>query len=112
MNIHPQFYDQIADGSKTVEIRLASKKRLKMQPKDTIRFFRGKPAANTRTPMLVKHIKKIKLYYSFESMLEHESAKSIGDPTKEACLVDLKRIYHWPLTSMVMAIHFYKQPPK
>lgn len=112
MNIHPQFYDQIESGEKTVEVRLASQKRLKMQPKDTIRFFRGKPTAGKSVPMLIKHIKKINLYYTFESMLEHESAKSIGDPTKEACLNDLKRIYHYDFSCMVMAIHFYKRPPK
>ncbi len=112
MNIHPQFYDQIESGEKTVEVRLASQKRLKMQPRDTIRFFRGKPIANKRVPMLVKHIKAIKLYYSFEEMLKHESAQSIGDPTKEACLADLKRIYHYDFSCMVMAIHFYKRTPK
>jgi ASC-1-like (ASCH) protein len=100
LSLYPEFLKQIASGKKTVEVRLASKKRLTMQPGDMIKFWH-----KTTDQYVRKEIKSIKLYYSFESMLDHESYKAIGDPSREQCLKDLKRIYHYEFTSMVMAIH-------
>jgi ASC-1-like (ASCH) protein len=105
LSLYPTILPQIASGEKTVEIRLASQKRLKMQPGDTITFYCKNPKRSPIVDEVTKTITKIKLYYSFESMLDHEDYKAIGDPSREKCLKDLKGIYHYDFTSMVMAIH-------
>ncbi|MGY3681960.1 ASCH domain-containing protein [Streptomyces sp. TE33382] len=71
MPIYKQYYDLIANGSKTVEVRVAYSSMLRIKAGDQIRFTCR--AENTLT-----RVKRVTRYDSFDEMFDHENAADIN----------------------------------
>ena len=91
MNLEPSAFFKIADGSKTIELRLNDKKRQKINIGDTIEFRCGEMNAIVET-------KVIKLYKfpDFEQLYKALPLEKCGyskDDLKTACHTDMEKYY-------------------
>lgn len=71
MPIYKRYYDLIANGTKTIEVRVAYTSMLRIKPGSQIRFTCRDEATITR-------VKRVARYSSFEEMFDHESAEAIN----------------------------------
>ena len=75
MPIYKRYYDLIANGTKTIEVRVAYSSMLRIKQGDHIRFTCRDEATLTR-------VKRVSRYESFDEMFDHESAAAIN-PTAD-----------------------------
>ncbi|WP_030669916.1 ASCH domain-containing protein [Streptomyces sp. NRRL B-1347] len=73
LNIRKPYFDLIASGAKTIEVRVGYPKIRKIEAGDFLRISCGDDTLTTR-------VTEVKEYESFETMLESEEAAAIGDP--------------------------------
>jgi ASC-1-like (ASCH) protein len=71
MPIYKRYYDLIANGTKTVEVRVAYSSMLRIKPGDRIRFTCRDEATLTR-------VKRVSRYASFDEMFDHERPETIN----------------------------------
>jgi ASC-1-like (ASCH) protein len=89
MSIYRKYLRLIADGRKTVEVRVGYPSMRRIRPGDRIRFVSGDEECLTR-------VTRVTEYPSFEAMLDHEDAASIGADefeTREELLAAIRKIY-------------------
>jgi ASC-1-like (ASCH) protein len=89
MSIYPHNLDKIADGSKTIEVRVAYPNNRSLAADQLLRFLSGDRECLTR-------IVRVTEYRSFDDMLDHEDPLAIGytvDMTREDMLTRLHTIY-------------------
>lgn len=100
LNIRKPYFDQIARGAKTVEVRVAYPKLRTLQPGHRIRFVAG-----DRQCLTV--VQRIATYDSFEAMLQAEDPASIAPDVPAADLPRLIRSIYPPEKEAlgVLAIH-------
>jgi ASC-1-like (ASCH) protein len=67
MNLYRPYFDMVAAGRKTIEIRVEYPKLRNLQVGDHIRFICGRDDARTQ-------VKRVARYTSFEEMLDAEGA--------------------------------------
>jgi ASC-1-like (ASCH) protein len=75
MPIYKRYYDLIADGSKTVEVRVAYSSMLRIKAGDQILF-------TCRNENTLTRVKRVTRYNDFDEMFDHESAEAIN-PTAD-----------------------------
>ncbi|MFI6520119.1 ASCH domain-containing protein [Spirillospora sp. NPDC050679] len=87
MNLYRRYLDLVADGGKTVEVRVRYPNLRKLKPGDHIRFVCGLDGVLTR-------VKRVTRYSSFEKLLDAEGPQRV-DPTstREQQLTEIRRIY-------------------
>lgn len=71
MPIYKRYYDLIADGSKTIEVRVAYTSMLRIKAGDQIRF-------TCRDENTLTRVKRVTRYSSFDEMFDHERAEAIN----------------------------------
>lgn len=88
LNLRKPYFDLIATGSKTIEVRVGYPKIRKMAAGDRLRFHSGDDTLTTRITALVE-------YPSFEEMLKAEDNAAIGEPgmTRAQLLAACRDIY-------------------
>ncbi|MGI5293004.1 ASCH domain-containing protein [Nonomuraea polychroma] len=87
MNLHRCYFDLVATGRKTIEVRVQYPNLRKLKAGDHIRFVCGRDDALTR-------IKRVTRYTSFEEMLDAEGAANVNpDSPREQQLANIRRIY-------------------
>jgi ASC-1-like (ASCH) protein len=69
--IYKRYYDLIADGSKTIEVRVAYPSMLSIRAGDQIRFTCCDEHTLTR-------VKRVTRYGSFDEMLDHERVEAVN----------------------------------
>jgi len=74
MPIYKRYYDLIANGSKTIEVRVAYTSMLRIKAGEQIRFTCGDEDTLTR-------VKRVTRYSSFDEMFDHERAEAINPTT-------------------------------
>lgn len=75
MPIYKRYYDLIADGSKTIEVRVAYSSMLRIKAGDQIRF-------TCRNENTLTRVKRVTRYNDFDEMFDHERAEAIN-PTAD-----------------------------
>jgi ASC-1-like (ASCH) protein len=87
MPIYTRYYDLIASGGKTIEVRVAYTSMLRIKPDDQIRFTCR--SGHTRT-----RVKRVTRYDTFDDMFDHERAEAIN-PTagREEQLMAIREIF-------------------
>ncbi|MGI5167907.1 ASCH domain-containing protein [Spirillospora sp. CA-253888] len=87
MNLYRRYLDLVADGGKTVEVRVRYPNLRKLKAGDHIRFVCGLDGVLTR-------VKRVARYSSFEKLLDAEGPERV-DPTstRDQQLTDIRRIY-------------------
>ncbi|MFI5752760.1 ASCH domain-containing protein [Streptomyces sp. NPDC051644] len=106
LNIRKPYFDLIASGAKTIEVRVGYAKIRKMAVGDSLRF-------NTGDDSLLTRVTAVKEYKSFEEMLDAEDNTVIGeaDMTREQLLAACRDIYPPEKEALgVFAIHLDLQP--
>lgn len=101
LNLRKPYFDLIAAGSKTIEIRVGYPKIRKMAAGDALRFASGDATLDTR-------ITDLHEYRSFEEMLDAEDNASIGEPgmSRDELLSACRDIYPPKKEALgVFAIH-------
>ncbi|GLW13107.1 hypothetical protein Misp01_82350 [Microtetraspora sp. NBRC 13810] len=87
MNLYRRYFDLVAAGHKTIEVRVRYPNLHNLKAGDHIRFVCGRDVALTR-------VKRVARYASFEEMLDVEGAASVNpDSPREQQLADIRRIY-------------------
>jgi ASC-1-like (ASCH) protein len=87
MNLYRRYFDLVADGRKTIEVRVRYPNLRTLAPGDHIRFVCGRGDCLTR-------VKRVAVYTSFEQMLDTEGpAKVSPDSPREQQLANIRRIY-------------------
>ncbi len=71
MPIYKRYYDLIANGTKTIEVRVAYSSMLRIKPGDQIRF-------TCRDENTLTRVKRVTRYESFDEMFDHERAEAIN----------------------------------
>ncbi|MFJ5675577.1 ASCH domain-containing protein [Streptomyces sp. NPDC093097] len=105
LNIRKPYFDLIATGTKTIEVRVGYGKIRKMAAGDTLRFTSGDDTLTTRITALHE-------YKSFEEMLDAEDNTAIGEPgmTRDGLLAACRAIYPPEKEALgVFAIHVNRQ---
>jgi len=89
MRVHPTPYAKIANGSKTLEMRVNDPKRRRIRVGDTIEFI------NADDPRLCALVTVLTLhpFESFDTLLSHFSATEFGGDSKENLLSEVRRLY-------------------
>lgn len=77
INIRMPYLKLIADGTKTVEVRVGYPRMRKIRAGQELTFVSGDQRIPTR-------VKRVTEYPSFEAMLDHEDARSIGGELGES----------------------------
>lgn len=77
MPIYQRYYDLIANGSKTIEVRVAYSSMLRIKAGDRIRF-------TCREENTLTRVKRVTRYDSFDEMFDHERAEAINPTTDPA----------------------------
>ncbi|MGH3918002.1 MAG: ASCH domain-containing protein [Pseudonocardiaceae bacterium] len=87
MGIYKRYYDLIASGRKTTEIRVNDSSRRKITEGSLIRF-------RCRDEEVLTHVTRVARYTSFEEMFDHESVASVNPTaTREDQLANIRQIY-------------------
>lgn len=87
MNLYRRYFDLVAAGRKTIEIRVRYPKLRKLKAGDHIRFICGRDDVLTQ-------VKRVALYSSFEEMLDAEGPSNVNpDSPRDQQLADIRRIY-------------------
>lgn len=87
MRLLPRYFDLVADGRKTVEVRVADAKRDAVAAGDTVRFR----CAELRVDNLVTGVRR---YRSFAELLDHEPLAALDRNTaRDEQLAKLRGIY-------------------
>jgi len=77
MNLKKPYFRLVADGTKTVEVRVAYESMKKIQPGMEILFHSGDEECLTR-------VTDVRTYDSFEDLLDHEDMRAIGGELGES----------------------------
>jgi ASC-1-like (ASCH) protein len=87
MGIYKRYFDLIATGRKTTEIRVNDSSRRKIKKGSLIRF-------KCRDDEVLTRVTKVARYSSFEEMFDHESVSSVNPTaTREDQLRNIRQIY-------------------
>ena len=87
MNLYRRYFDLVAAGRKSIEVRVRYPNLRTLAPGDHIRFVCGRDECLTR-------VKRVAVYPSFEAMLDTEGpAKVNPDSPREQQLANIRRIY-------------------
>ena len=74
MRLHPRPFNMIADGTKTVELRLLDEKRRQLKVGDDIDFVK-RPDERDH---IVRRITALRVYATIDDLVASESLQSIG----------------------------------
>ncbi|WP_431043345.1 ASCH domain-containing protein [Streptomyces sp. P1-3] len=108
INIRKPYFDLIAAGIKTVEVRVGYPSMRKIAPGLVLCFVSGDDVLRTR-------VVKVKEYASFEAMLDAEDSRAIGGEGKsrEELLAACRGIYPVEKEALgVLAIHLELLPAR
>ncbi|MEU7556985.1 ASCH domain-containing protein [Streptomyces eurythermus] len=88
LNIRKPYFDLIADGAKTIEVRVGYPKIRKITAGDTLRITCGDDA-------LTRRVTQVSEYESFQAMLDAEDPAAIGGPdmTRDQLVAAIRDIY-------------------
>jgi ASC-1-like (ASCH) protein len=87
MNLFRRYFDLVASGRKTIEVRVQYPNLRKLAAGEHIRFVCGRDEALTR-------VKRVARYTSFEAMLDGEGPERVNpDSPREQQLANIRRIY-------------------
>jgi ASC-1-like (ASCH) protein len=87
MNLYRRYFDLVADGSKTIEVRVRYPNLRNLAAGDHIRFVCGRDECLTR-------VKRVTTYDSFEAMLDSEGPENVNPASpREQQLANIRRIY-------------------
>jgi ASC-1-like (ASCH) protein len=87
MNLYRRYFDLVANGTKTIEVRVQYPNLRKLKAGDYIRFVCGRDDALTR-------VKRVARYASFEEMLDTEGPEHVNpDSPRDQQLANIRRIY-------------------
>ncbi|MFJ1874751.1 ASCH domain-containing protein [Streptomyces chartreusis] len=89
LNLYRQYFDLVAAGTKTIEVRVKYPRLAGLAAGDTIRF-RIKGTDETCDVM----VKRVTEYHDFESLLDGEGAANVNPTaTREQQLANIRAIY-------------------
>lgn len=77
LNLRKPYLELVADGTKTVEVRVGYPKMRRIQAGHELTFVSGEEKVTTR-------VKRVTEYTGFEDMLDHESPVAIGGELGES----------------------------
>lgn len=106
LNIRKPYFDLIASGAKTIEVRVGYPKIRKIAAGDTLQFTTEDASISTR-------ITDVKEYPSFQAMLEAEDTSAIGGPdmTHDQLTTAIRDIYPPEKEALgVVALHLTPLP--
>jgi ASC-1-like (ASCH) protein len=89
LNLRKPYLKLIADGTKTVEVRVSYPRMRKIQAGHELTFVSGDDTVATR-------VKRVTEYENFEAMLDHEDAVTIGGDlgeSRDELLAVIREIY-------------------
>ncbi len=87
MPIYKRYFDLIATGQKTIEVRVAYPSNKHLAPGQLLMFTCGGEECQTR-------IKRIATYRTFDDMLDHENVSTVNPTaTRAEQLADIRLIY-------------------
>jgi len=87
MGIYKRYFDLIATGRKTTEIRVNDSSRRKIKKGSLIRF-------RCQGDQVLTHVTKVARYTNFEEMFNHESVASVNPlATRDDQLATIRQIY-------------------
>jgi ASC-1-like (ASCH) protein len=87
MNLYRRYFDLVADGSKTIEVRVQYPNLCNLAAGDHIRFVCGKDECLTR-------VVRVARYASFELMIDAEGPGRVNPTSpREQQLANIRRIY-------------------
>ncbi|MFC5835774.1 ASCH domain-containing protein [Nonomuraea insulae] len=87
MNLYRRYFDLVAAGRKTIEVRVQYPNLRNLAAGDHIRFVCGRDDVLTR-------VKRVARYTSFEEMLDAEGAANVNpDSPREQQMANIRRIY-------------------
>lgn len=87
MNLYRCYFDLVASGRKTIEVRVRYPNLRNLTAGDHIRFVCGTEEALTR-------VKRVAVYDTFERMIETEGPEKVNpDSPREQQLANIRRIY-------------------
>ncbi|MFG1681887.1 ASCH domain-containing protein [Nonomuraea sp. NPDC049269] len=87
MNLYRRYFDLVATGRKTIEVRVQCPNLRTLTAGDHIRFVCGRDDVLTR-------VKRVARYASFEEMLDTEGPANVNpDSPRDQQLVNIRRIY-------------------
>ncbi|WP_214415279.1 ASCH domain-containing protein [Sphaerisporangium fuscum] len=87
MNLYRCYFDLVANGTKTIEVRVQYPNLRTLAAGDHIRFVCGRDEALTK-------IKRVARYASFEEMLDAEGPERVNPTSpRDQQLADIRRIY-------------------
>jgi ASC-1-like (ASCH) protein len=87
MNLDRRYFDLVAAGRKTIEVRVLYPKLRSLATGDHIRFVSGGDACLTR-------VRRVTRYRSFERMLDAEGPVNVDpDSPRDQQLINIRRIY-------------------
>jgi ASC-1-like (ASCH) protein len=87
MNLYRRYFDMVAAGRKTIEVRVQYPNLRNLRAGDYIRFVCGRNDALTR-------VKRVARYASFEEMLDAEGPDRVNpDSPRDQQLANIRRIY-------------------
>jgi ASC-1-like (ASCH) protein len=87
MNLYRRYFDMVAAGRKTIEVRVQYPNLRNLRAGDHIRFVCGRDDALTR-------VRRVARYTSFEEMLDAEGPDRVNpDSPRDQQLANIRRIY-------------------
>jgi ASC-1-like (ASCH) protein len=87
MGIYKRYFDLIATGRKTTEIRVNDSSRKKIKEGSLIRF-------RCQGDQVLTRVTRVARYTSFEEMFDHEAVASVNPlATREEQLANIRQIY-------------------
>lgn len=87
MNLYRRYFDLVASGRKSIEVRVRYPNLRSLGAGDHIRFVCGRDECLTR-------VKRLALYSSFEELLDTEGPANVNpDSPREQQLANIRRIY-------------------
>ncbi|QKW40101.1 ASCH domain-containing protein [Actinomadura sp. NAK00032] len=87
MNLYRRYFDLVAAGRKTIEVRVQYPNLRKLTAGDHIRFICGRDDVLTQ-------VKRVARYSSFDEMLDAEGPSNVNpDSPRDQQLANIRRIY-------------------
>ena len=87
MNLYRRYFDLVASGRKTIEVRVRYPNLRNLAAGDHIRFVCGRDECLTR-------VTRVAIYNSFEQMIDTEGPANVNpDSLREQQLANIRRIY-------------------